>query len=91
MNCLLNSCSNECVECNWDKWYYGRCNGCGNCFNKDDWIHQRYRFEEEQPNIDYQDIIMYFINDGFQHEGNGVCYECANEEFSINNIKKKEN
>ena len=66
-----------CEECDWVKWYYGRCNGCGNCFNKDDWIFQRTLWEEKystQTNIE-----LYFENDGYNHNGNGVCFECVNE------------
>lgn len=77
MNCLLNNCTNECVECNWEKWYYGRCNGCGNCFDKENWIYQRDRFEASFPSIDFDNVIIYYVNDGFIHKGNGVCFECA--------------
>ena len=87
--CLLNECSNECLECNWDKWYYGRCNGCGNCFNKDDWIHQRNRFEDEYD-YDFNEIIMYYTNEGFNHEGNGACYECSMDEYNYRKTNEDE-
>tara|TARA_R110000772_G_scaffold29766_1_gene74202 strand:- start:1186 stop:1422 length:237 start_codon:yes stop_codon:yes gene_type:complete len=71
----------ECIECDWTKWYYGRCNGCGNGFNKDEWRSQRTMWEDLYNNtpINYDMIIDYFINDGFNHEGNGVCLECSSE------------
>tara|TARA_R100000322_G_scaffold151325_1_gene108662 strand:- start:311 stop:1360 length:1050 start_codon:yes stop_codon:yes gene_type:complete len=69
----------ECEECDWKKWYFGRCTGCGNGFNKDEWKDQRARWEDLYPNNDWDQIIDYFNNDGFNHEGNGVCFNCASE------------
>tara|TARA_B110000285_G_C14722387_1_gene422731 strand:- start:32 stop:262 length:231 start_codon:yes stop_codon:yes gene_type:complete len=74
-------CGKDCMECNWENFYFGRCNGCGNCFNKPDWIFQRKSYEN---NILWDSIIDYYVNDGFNHEGNGVCLECANNYSGTN-------
>ena len=64
------------MNCNWNEFYYGRCYGCGNSYNKDDWKSQRYLYENNYD-YDFNLIIDYFINEGFNFEGNGVCFSCS--------------
>ncbi len=76
----MTCCDKSSEECNWTKWFYGRCMGCGNGYNKDDWKDQRGIWEDiYEGDVTWDMIVDYYTNDGFNHEGNGVCYSCATD------------
>lgn len=71
----------NCEECNWKDNYYGRCCGCGNGYDKDEWRGEKDRFESKYPLVDFDTIIEYFETDGHQHEGNGACFDCCQNHY----------
>ena len=66
------------IERTWQKHYFGRCICCGNGYDKDDWRWERTMFEEEYGYDEWEKMYNVAINEQ-QHEGNGVCFECADE------------
>ena len=70
--------TNEEMEHNWKKYHFGRCICCGNGYDKDDWRWERTMFEEEHGYDAWEGMYCKAVNEQ-EHEGNGVCFECADE------------
>ena len=78
----------DCIENNWKKYYYGRCLGCGNGFNKDLWKGEYALFIDNYLESLWDDVIFFYNNEGFNHEGNGVCFSCASEYIEFIELNK---
>ena len=82
-----------CEEHYWQDMYYGRCYGCGTGYDKDSWIFELTLWEDTyEGDVTWDTIETYFINDGYNHEGNGVCSSCALEytdSIGIERLNKK--
>lgn len=76
------------MEINWEQYCFGRCIISGNCYDKEDWRNERTMFEEKFGYDAWEEMYLVAINQQ-EHEGNGVCFDCAEEIMEEIEAKKK--